>query len=91
MCNCIKQIGEKIEARLMEKVPDNSEISRGFDTGWNGTVLNLSSGRLMVNMTYKLAYRAVKKNGELAKNKTHMDCSVAMAYCPFCGEKMGVA
>ncbi|HGG6232664.1 TPA: hypothetical protein ACJG6B_004815 [Salmonella enterica subsp. enterica serovar Enteritidis] len=91
MCNCIEQIGEKIEARLMEKVPDNAEISRGFDTGWNGTVLNLSSGRLMVNMTYKLAYRAVKKNGELAKNKTHLDCSVAMAHCPFCGEKMGVA
>lgn len=42
-------------------------------------------------MVASFAYRAEKKNGELAKNKTHLDCSVAMAYCPFCGEKMGVA
>ncbi|GKW21864.1 hypothetical protein PEC302107_35930 [Pectobacterium araliae] len=36
MCNCLKQIGEKLNQRLMEKVPEGSEVSKGFDTGWRG-------------------------------------------------------
>lgn len=85
MCDCFKSIGEKIEARLLEKVPEGAEVSRGFDTGWDNTVFSLSSGRSMVNLRYKLAYKAKKKNGEMAKNYSRLDCSVAMAYCPFCG------
>lgn len=87
MCNCINEIGEKIEAKLMDEVPDGAEISKGFDTGWDGTVMLLGTGKLHVMLKYKLAYRIKRKNGEMAKNKTHSECSVAMSYCPFCGEK----
>lgn len=87
MCDCLEKVSEKIEAKLLEKVPEGAEVSRGFDTGWDNTVFSLSSGRLLVNMRYKMAYRAKKKNGEMAKNLTRLDCSVAMAYCPLCGEE----
>jgi|GEM_PF-5451331 len=71
----------------MEKVPDGAEVSKGFDTGWDNTVMSFSDGKLHVMMKYKLSYRAKKKNGEMAKNQTHSECSVKMSYCPFCGEK----
>lgn len=88
MCDCLKIVGEKIEARLLEKVPEGAEVSRGFDTGWDNTVFSLFSGRSLVNLRYKLAYKAKKKNGEMSKNHSRLDCSVAMAYCPFCGEEV---
>ncbi len=87
MCNCLEEIGAKVHARIMERVPEGAEVSKGFDTGWDGTVLSFTSGKLHVMMTYKLAYRMKKKNGEMAKNLTKTECSVAMSYCPFCGEK----
>ncbi|WP_249436416.1 hypothetical protein [Escherichia coli] len=71
----------------LKKVPEGAEVFEGFETGWDNSVFFLSSGRIHVNMRYKMAFRAKKKNGDMAKNLTHLECSVAMAYCPFCGEK----
>jgi len=88
MCEYFKNIGEKIEARLLEKVPEGAKVSRGFDTGWENTVFSLLTGRSLVSLRYKLAYKAKKKNGEMAKNYSRLDCSVTMAYCPFCGEEV---
>lgn len=87
MCNCIEEIGAKAHARIMERVPDGAEVSNGFDTGWDGTVLSFTSGKMHVMMRYKLAYRMKKQNGEMAKNLTRTECSIAMSFCPFCGEK----
>ncbi|EKP1959569.1 hypothetical protein OFY84_005017, partial [Salmonella enterica] len=69
MCNCINEVGAQIEAQLKEKVPEGAEVSEStFDTGWDNQVLSLSEGKLFVMLKYKLAYRAKKKNGEMAKN-----------------------
>jgi len=87
MCDCLKKIGDKLKSMLMEKVPDNAEVSNGFDTGWDNTCYSLSSGGMMVMMKYRLAYRAKKKNGEPAKNLTRLENNLKMSYCPICGEK----
>lgn len=49
--------------------------------------MSLSSGKIWVMLKYRLAYKAKKKNGELAKNFTRLETNVKMSYCPFCGEK----
>lgn len=87
MCDCLKHVENAVKTRLLEKVPEGAEVFEGFETGWDNSVFFLSSGRTHVNMRYKMAFRAKKKNGDMAKNLTHLECSVAMAYCPFCGEK----
>lgn len=48
MCNCINEVGKKIELRLLEKAPEGAEVSRGFDTGWEGSVFSFTSGELLV-------------------------------------------
>ncbi|WP_407198992.1 hypothetical protein [Citrobacter portucalensis] len=83
----MNDIGEKIHERLMEKVPAGSEVRKGFDTGWDNSWLNFSSGKVVVMMKYKLAYRIKKKNGEMAKNLTRSEAAISMNFCPFCGEK----
>lgn len=89
MCDCFKDIEEKMKARLMEKVPEGSHmVTSSFDgAGWFNQCLNFSSGKVEVMLKYTLVYRAQKKNKELAKNLTRLDSSVRMSYCPFCGEK----
>ncbi len=86
MCDCLERIEKKLAERLRERVPADAEISKGFDTGWDNTVLSLSSGKMSVMMKYKMAYRAKKKNDDMAKNLTRLECSVKMSYCPFCGK-----
>lgn len=90
MCNCINEVGAQIETRLKEKVPKGAEVSENaFDTGWDNQVLSLSEGKLFVMLKYKLAYRAKKKNGEMAKNLNRLETNVKMSFCPFCGESQG--
>ncbi|EGN2345198.1 hypothetical protein IIL79_005048 [Escherichia coli] len=90
MCNCINEVGAHIETRLKEKVPEGAEVSEStFDTGWDNQVLSLSEGKLFVMLKYKLAYRAKKKNGEMAKNLNRLETNVKMSFCPFCGEAQG--
>ncbi|EJA5031887.1 hypothetical protein OFY73_004877 [Salmonella enterica] len=90
MCNCINEVGAQIEAQLKEKVPEGAEVSEStFDTGWDNQVLSLSEGKLFVVLKYKLAYRAKKKNGEMAKNLNRLETNVKMSFCPFCGESQG--
>lgn len=87
MCNCIQEAGSQIEARLKEKVPEGAEVSDStFDTGWDNQVLSFSEGKMFVMLKYKLAYRAKKKNGEMAKNMNRLETVVKMSFCPFCGE-----
>lgn len=87
MCNCINEVGAQIEAQLKEKVPEGAEVSEStFDSGWDNQILSLSEGKLFVMLKYKLAYRAKKKNGEMAKNLNRLETNVKMSFCPFCGE-----
>jgi hypothetical protein len=86
----MNEVGAQIEARLKEKVPEGAEVSENtFDIGWDNQVLSLSEGKLFVMLKYKLAYRAKKKNGEMAKNLNRLETNVKMSFCPFCGESQG--
>lgn len=87
MCDCFEVFGEKMKQRLMEKVPEGSEVSKGFDTGWDNNCFSFSTGKSMVMMKYRLAYRARKKDGTPAKNLTRLESNFKMNHCPFCGEK----
>lgn len=90
MCNCINEVGNRINALLKAKVPEGAEISESvFDTGWDNQVLSFSEGKLFVMLKYKMAYRAKKKNGEMAKNMNRLENVVKMSFCPFCGESQG--
>ncbi len=86
MCDCLNRVEKVLADKLRQRVPDDAEISQGFDTGWENSVLSLSAFKTHVMMKYKMAYRARKKNGEMAKNLTRLECSVKMSYCPFCGK-----
>lgn len=89
MCNCMQTIGDELQKHLMEKVPEGSEVSNNmFDkVGWDNQCFGLSSGKIHIMLKYRLAYRAPKKNGELAKNFTRLETNLKMSYCPICGEK----
>lgn len=89
MCECMKTVGDQLHERLMEQVPQGAEVSTNvFDKlGWDNQCLGLSSSKIHVMLKYRLAFRAPKKNGELAKNFTRLETNVKMSYCPFCGEK----
>lgn len=89
MCDCFKKVEEQVKNRLMEKVPEGSEVSDNvFDkVGWDNQCLSFTSGKLWVMLKYRLAYRLRKKNGDLAKNLTRLETNIKMSYCPFCGEK----
>ena len=89
MCECMQKIGDEVQKRLMKKVPEGAQVSTNmFDkVGWDNQCLGLSSGKTYVMLKYRLAFRALKKNGELAKNFTRLETNVKMAYCPFCGAK----
>ncbi|MCA6998191.1 hypothetical protein [Dickeya solani] len=90
MCDCFDRIGTMLHERLSEGVPDGAEISSpgGFDTGWGNAWLGLGTGRIHIMLKYKLAYRAKKKDGAMAKNLTRKETSVRMSFCPFCGQPM---
>lgn len=91
MCECMKKkkMGDQLQKHLMEKVPDGAEVSTNvFDkVGWDNQCYGLSSGKIHIMLKYRLAYRARKKNGELAKNFTRLETNLKMSYCPVCGEK----
>lgn len=89
MCDCMKKVGDELQKRLMEKVPVGSEVSTNLfhKVGWDNQCFGLTSGKIHVMLKYRLAYRAKKKNGELAKNFTRLETNIKMSYCPFCGEK----
>lgn len=88
-CNCIDQVKEKLHAHLMQDVPEGSEIAGRWDgTGWDNEVYSLGPKMgVHVMLNYKLAYRAPKKDGSMAKNLTRKEVKMKMTYCPLCGVK----
>lgn len=89
MCNCIETAAEKLKQHLVAKVPEGAEVSESMlDTGWENTMLSLDSGKSHVMLKYRLAYRAKKKNGEMAKNMNRLEANLKMTFCPLCGEKL---
>ena len=90
MCNCMNEMAEKLNAHLLQKVPEGSEVSDGLgDTCWDNQVLSLDEGTVLVMLKYKLAYRAKKKGGGMAKNLSRLEAHIRMSFCPFCGERQG--
>lgn len=89
MCDCMSKMEVLLKERLMESVPEGSLVSDSiFDkTGWDNQCMSFSSGKIWVMLKYRLAYKAMKKNGDIAKSFTRLETNVKMSYCPFCGEK----
>ncbi len=86
MCDCMNRVAKELNSKLELKVTEGGIIS-DTETGWDNKILDFSNGKFHVMLNYKFAYRAKKKNGEMAKNLTRLDTSVKMSHCPFCGEK----
>lgn len=82
----MNRVAEELKAKLTLKVTEGRVIS-DTETGWDNQMLDFSAGKSRVMLNYKFAYRAKKKNGEMAKNLTRLDTVVSMSHCPFCGEK----
>ena len=87
MCECLKIAGEKIETELLKQIPEGAQVSKDYsDTGWENRMLNIQKGTSFIALKYRMAYRAKKKNGEMAKNLNRLSVSIDMRYCPLCGE-----
>lgn len=86
MCNCMNEMGGKIKKHISQQIPAGGEII-DYETDWDNKMLSLEDGKYYVMLNYKLAYRAKKKSGEMAKNITRLSNCVKMSYCPFCGVK----
>lgn len=82
----MNRVEQNLKERLATQVTEGGVIS-DTDTGWDNKTLDFSAGKFYVMLNYKFAYRAKKKNGEMAKNLTRLDTNVKMSHCPFCGEK----
>ena len=89
-CDCLDKAKDKLHEHLMVGVPEGSELGSRWDgCGWDNEVLMFGkNGGIAVMLKYKLAFRAKKKNGDLAKNYTRKECSLKMTYCPLCGNKL---
>lgn len=86
MCNCLEEVGNKVNQHLVESAPDGAKFQGGLDSGWQNEFLSFS-GAIGLYMRYELPYFKRKKDGSFAKNVTHNGVNVTMSYCPFCGEK----
>lgn len=88
MCNCIKEVGEKMELRLKEQIGMENVYS--FDhIGFDNMVYSLEGSRMgyLLTIPYSITYSRKKKDGSKAKTLSREKTSLAFAYCPFCGEK----
>ncbi|MGO2337450.1 hypothetical protein [Providencia sp.] len=86
MCDCLNYVERELKEKFTVRVSEGGKISNS-ETGWDNQVIDFTFGRTLVMLNYKFAYRAKKKNGEMAKNLTRLDTKVKMSHCPFCGVK----
>ncbi|MGC1098523.1 hypothetical protein WKH53_14495 [Pantoea agglomerans] len=83
-------MAEKVKEHILKDKPADAEVATGWGDSpmWQGEGINLTTGKTMVNLKYRVSWRIKKKDGSLAKNLTRRECSVFMEYCPFCGTKL---
>jgi hypothetical protein len=89
MCNCIKDVSEKLDAHLRAKVKPNDVDSfehSGFDN--ECFMLNKSPNiGTAIGIPYSIGFYRKKKDGSRAQSLTKLKTNLFMSYCPMCGEK----
>lgn len=87
MCNCIKEIEDKVLTELVEKNPkykNRKIIKANLD---NVVIMFLPKGKASVQLysPMKIEYEYLNKNQEakIKKDTINMSCT----FCPFCGQK----
>ena len=85
MCKCFDEMKEKVIEKLKESIGEHTE----FDGRWRNRAFFFGANPpdISIVIPFEASYRSIKTNGKPYKNKTNIDKSVVMSYCPFCGIK----
>lgn len=87
MCNCLSESLVRVNEKVIEQLPSRA-VKESFNSEYVGKVFRFSGNtdnNVMLGIDY--SYQMEKVNGELMKNKSKGSISLAMSYCPMCGEK----
>jgi len=87
MCNCLKDVAEKLEVRLKEQIGMENVYS--FDhIGFDNMVFSLEGNRMghLLTLPFSIRYFRKKKDGTRGKTVTTEKTSLSFAFCPFCGK-----
>lgn len=93
MCDCLKVVSDKLEAKLKEDIGPIEKNVYSFDhVGFDNQSLMFSiSGNgfsgYAIGLPFSVQYYRKKKDGSRASTRTKKDIKVFMTYCPFCGQK----
>lgn len=86
MCNCINQTLEKVKEHLLDSLPENYDEST-FTADFQNRVFRFDGKNNDVMLGINYEYYRKKEDGTRYKNKTKDSISLAMSYCPMCGEE----
>lgn len=88
MCNCLKNVSEKLEARLKEQIGIKNVHS--FDhIGFDNMVFSLEENKMahILVVPFSIRYFSKKKDGTRANRLTTEKTNLSFAFCPFCGKE----
>lgn len=85
MCDCIKQLNEKILEKMQEDNKNNGVIEEGELQNMGLSFGKPGGWRTYQPFEYKMTNKKV--NGTLGVTRKHT-ISIYHSYCPFCGEKI---
>lgn len=83
MCNCMNEMLTKVKDKVLEKLPEHKEGT--FEARFQNTFFRFDGGGTDVMLGIDYSYRPIKKDGSLAARDKKDNISLAMRYCPFCG------
>ena len=89
LCHCMNERLEQIKLMVIEDLPKHDPES--LQVNWVGKVFRFDGSKNDVMLPVNIKYRMIKTNGDPHKNKTEKTMSMAMSYCPLCGEKYEAA
>lgn len=85
-CNCFKEVGDRMKARVLQKLA--TECHTMDECDFDGRVFVLANGDFApVWLNYRVRYYQRKKDGSRAARLTNADTKIAVNFCPFCGTK----
>ncbi len=84
MCNCMNETLKAVTAEVEPKLPAHKPGTLKIQ--WENKVFRLDGKGNDVMLPVSIKYRRTKSSGDEYKNTTHDSISMAMTYCPFCGE-----
>jgi hypothetical protein len=91
MCNCLKEVSEKLEMRLKDKIEMKNVYS--FDhIGFDNMVFSFGDEKRasmshVLTIPFSIKYFRKKKDGTRMNNVTTEKTSLSFSFCPFCGKK----